>query len=222
LPDIGGDFHDYFSVSPQKICFVTGTVSRPKKNMSNIQTAMDILMTMNLLRSHFKAYSSYSSLEQCVSFLNNDLYSQNNGIFTVNIFFGVFDYDTGVLRYVSAGAPPHYLILHRNVFPIAVQNGVPLATKKNQDYSDFAGQNDLSNGGVLLVHTAGVFSRQNTISERYGEQRLKNIMSASSKSNPSASVFLEEIVKDITKFTEMQYVQADDYTLFSIKYEKEH
>jgi serine phosphatase RsbU (regulator of sigma subunit) len=96
-----------------------------------------------------------------------------------------------------------------------VQNGVPLASKQNQDYADFTGQNGLANGDMLLIHTIGVLSRQNNISERYGEQRLKNIISASSKIN--STMLLEDIVNDITEFTETQSVQANDYTLLAVK-----
>lgn len=214
LPDIGGDFHDYFNISPQQICFVTGTVSRTKKDLSNIQTSLNILMTMNLIRSHFKAYSSLATY---MTNLNNDLYSQNNGSFTVNIFIGVLNCETGMLEFVNAGTPTHYMISHRSIFSFPGQYGLSLASKLNQQYP--VGIKELSNGDMILIHTAGVLSRQNPISERYGEQRLKNIISATSKMNPPVSLLLENIFKNITEFTENQSVQADDYTLLAIKYE---
>jgi serine phosphatase RsbU (regulator of sigma subunit) len=215
LDDVGGDFHDFFKISPKLICFVTGTVSRPKKSISNIQTSIDILMTMNLIRSHLKAYTS---LNECVFYLNNDLYSQSNGNFTVNIFMGVINCETGSLEFVSAGAPPHYMISHRGILSYPVQHGSPFALKPNEEY--LSGNEKFSNGDMLLVHTAGALSRQNSISERYGQQRLQDIMAASKMMNPD--MFLEQIVKNITAFTQNQFVQVDDYTLLAIKYEEKN
>jgi serine phosphatase RsbU (regulator of sigma subunit) len=212
LRDVGGDFHDYFNITPNLICFVTGTVSRPKKSISNIQTAIDILMTMSLIRSHFRVYST---LPQLVFNLNNDLYSQNKGKFTVNIFMGVLNCETGILEYFSAGAPTHYMISHRSIFPISVQHGLPLASKENSEVYPI-GKRELFSGDMLLVHTDGVLSRQNSTSEKYGQGRLQKIMSTASGSEPAN--FLEKIVEDITDFSKNQSLQVDDYTLFAIKY----
>ena len=212
LPDIGGDFHDYFNISQQLICFVTGTVTRPKKNISNIQTAMDILMTMTLLRSHLKAYSS---LSRSVFNLNNDLYSQNNGNFTVSFFIGVINCETNVLEFISAGAPTHYMISHHNIFPVSVQHGLPLASRYNEEYS--TGTKELFNGDMLMIHTVGVTSRQNATSHEYGQPRLQKTMTTANMKTPD--LFVKDIVKDITVFTDTQRIQIDDYTLFAIKYE---
>ena len=210
---VGGDFHDYFNISPHQICFVAGTVSRPKKGNSNIQTAMSIIMTMNLIRSHLKAYSK---LDQCIFYLNNDLCSQSNGNFTVSAFIGVIDCETGVLESVSAGAPSPYMIAHRSIFSFPVQDGLPLASRPNEEYS--IGIRELSDGDMLMVHTEGVLSRQNTNSDQYGQARLLQAMSAISMMNPE--MFLEKIVDNISAFTEGQKIQVDDYTLFAIKYEE--
>jgi len=212
LDDVGGDFHDFFRISSQLICFVAGTVSRPKKSISNIQTSVDILMTMNLIRSHLKAYSS---LDECVFYLNNDLYSQNNGRFTVNIFIGVINCETGFFEFISAGAPTYWMISHRCIFSYPVQHGSPLASKPNEKYSS-PGNNELAHGDMLLVHTAGALSRQNTTGERYGQQRLQDVMATSSMMDPK--MFLEKIVENITEFTKNQSVQVDDYTLLAVKY----
>ena len=213
ISDVGGDFHDYFNVAPHHVCFVAGTVSRPKKSISNIQTSIDILMTMSLIRSHLKAYST---LAECVFYLNNDLYSQNGGNFTVNIFIGVINCKTGTFEFFSAGAPTHYRISHRSIFPITVQHGLPLASRKNEKYE--TGNRDLFSGEMVLIHTAGVLSRHNANSDKYGQLRLQKTMAAANMTNPT--IFLEQIVEDITKFTETQTSQVDDYTLLAIKYEE--
>jgi len=210
---IGGDFHDYFNISPQQICFVAGTVSRPKKNNSNIQTALNILLTMNLTRSHFK---SYSTLRTCVFNLNNDLYSQCSGNFTVSVFIGIIDCKTGKLEYVSAGAPPPYMIAHRNILFFPVHNGLPLASKPNEEYS--VGNRELSNGEMLMVHTEGILSQQNADNDQYGPARLKQTMSEINMATPD--IFLTELVKQISAFTAKQPVQVDDYTLLAIRYEE--
>lgn len=208
---IAGDFNDFFNISPQKICFVTGTVSLPKKSISNMQTALDIFITMNLIRSHFK---TNSPLRECIMRLNNDLYSQNNGNFTVNAFIGILNCETGILEYVSAGAPPYYMISHRSIFSIPAQHGLPLASRPNGEY--VCGSKEFSNGDMLMIHTEGVLSRQNTISDKYKPARLQNIMAASSMMPPDE--FLEAIYNDIDKFTYNQPMQVDDYTLFALKW----
>jgi len=209
---VGGDFHDYFNISSQRICFVAGTVSRPKKGNSNIQTALNIILTMNLIRSHLKAYST---LGQCVFHLNNDLYSQNSGNFTVSAFIGVINCETGKLETVSAGAPSPYMIAHRSIFFFPVQNGLPLASRPNEEYS--AGNRELSAGDMIMVHTEGVLSRQNANGYQYGQARLKQTMSTANMTGPD--LFLEEIFKNISDFSEGQGMQVDDYTLLAVRYE---
>ncbi|MCL2041501.1 MAG: serine/threonine-protein phosphatase [Bacteroidales bacterium] len=210
---VGGDFHDYFNISPQRICFVVGNVSRPKKGNSNIQTAMNIILTMNLIRSHFKAYST---LDQCVFYLNNDLYSQCNGSFTVNAFIGIIDCETGRLETVCAGAPTPCIIAHCSLFFFPAQNGLPLASRLNEEYS--ADKRDLSDGDMLMVHTEGVHSRQNVDNDQYGQARLRQTMSTVNMASPD--VFLEDLFEKISDFTKNQPMQVDDYTLFAIKYEE--
>jgi sigma-B regulation protein RsbU (phosphoserine phosphatase) len=213
IDSVGGDFYDYFNISPLQICFVVGTVSRPKKGNSNVQTAMNILLTMNSIRTHFKAYSTFS---RCVFHLNNDLCSQSSGNFTVSAFIGVLHCETGVLEYVSAGAPSPYMIVHRSIFFFPVQNGLPLALKPNEEYS--AGSRELSHGDMLLVHTKGVLSRQNTHTDQYGQTRLQQTMSTINMMPPD--MFLEKIAENISEFSEGQPMQVDDYTLLAIRYEE--
>jgi sigma-B regulation protein RsbU (phosphoserine phosphatase) len=146
-------------------------------------------------------------------FLNNDLYSQNKGRFTVNIFVSVINCKTGDFSYVSAGAPTYYLISSQNILSSPVELGLSLASMPNEKYS--IGTGNLSNGNMLLVYTAGVLSRQNATSEKYGELRLKKIMSAANTMDPT--MFLEKIAEDITLFSKGQFAQVDDYTLLAIK-----
>jgi len=210
---VGGDFHDFFSISSQQICFVAGNVSRSKKETNNLQTAIDILMTMSLIRSNFKASSS---LYQSVFSLNNDLSLQSNGRFTVNAFIGVLNCETGVLESVSAGAPTPYMIAHRSIFHFPKQDGLALASMRNENYS--IRREELSNGDMILICTAGVFSRQSANGDIYGETRLQQTMRTISMAEPD--IFLEKIVENLTEFTRNQPSQVDDYTLLAIKYNK--
>ena len=188
-------------------------MSRSKKETNNLQTAIDILMTMSLIRSNFKASSS---LYQSVFSLNNDLSLQSNGRFTVNAFIGVLNCETGVLESVSAGAPTPYMIAHRSIFHFPKQDGLALASMRNENYS--IRREELSNGDMILICTAGVFSRQSANGDIYGETRLQQTMRTISMAEPD--IFLEKIVENLTEFTRNQPSQVDDYTLLAIKYNK--
>jgi sigma-B regulation protein RsbU (phosphoserine phosphatase) len=215
LADVGGDFHDLFNLSPESVCFVAGSVTRPKKDQNNIQTALDVLLTMNMIRM---CVSQNKPLNTSIFELNNLLLKQNKGRFSVNLFVGIIECNTGKVDFICVGSCAIYLVSKQNIMSFGMKHGSALALVENETYA--YGNRVLDFGDMLLIYTAGAISSQNTQNERFGLQRMSKTIAEISSINPE--MFLKKISENIAEFSEMQSEQIDDYTLMAIKYTKQN
>lgn len=204
--DIGGDFHDYFNISPEHACIVAGTVTR-SKDLTN--TAMDVVMTMNLIRAYV---SVGKPLNECVNDLNKALIRQNKNRFKVQLTLCIINCSNGALEWVNTGNPPPLLVSSESILPLNKKHGLPLATHIDETYTYT--QKTLNTEEILLIYTSGIIDRVDLFGKPFGTEGLEELIAKTPTQNPS--FLIEKINETLTSFAGTQG-QQDDYTIYAIK-----
>lgn len=88
-------------------------------------------------------------------------------------FFGIYDRDSGVITYASAGSPPPMLKSGRTVRFLDTA-GMPLGIMKNPDYTDKV--LPVKPGDMLFLFSDALTESPNKEGERLGESGLKKIV----------------------------------------------
>ncbi|WP_092483667.1 PP2C family protein-serine/threonine phosphatase [Candidatus Ichthyocystis hellenicum] len=205
--DVGGDFYDYFELSPSSLCFIVADVSG-----KGIPAALFMVITRTLLRG---LATQNRALNEVVDQLNELLCADNPQAMFVTLFLGVLDSNTGHLSYVSCGHPP----------PVLVSRGGSasfLPTEKNIALAvlegfKFTRQNvQMNPGDVIFVYTDGLSESSSTAGDLYGGDRLRTVLSGQT-GGESAQYYAELVLNDIKWFSGM-LAEGDDTTCLVIRY----
>jgi len=129
--------------------------------------------------------------------------------------FSIVAYDPGTrtLEYSNAGHLPLMLYrhetqstetLHADGLPIGIEAGAQYATRR---YS-------LQPGDVLVMYTDGIVEAKNADKEKFGWERLENVVSAHHGDN--AQKLVDTIADQVARFRDAA-PQNDDQTLLAMK-----
>ena len=217
--DVGGDFYDYFQIDENDIGFVIGDVGG-----KGVPATLFMIKTMYLIRNHNKFMESPKEVFENV---NNLSIQRNDEDLSLTSWFGKLNLKTGKLTFVNAG---HYnpLIRHspqenesdesyandNNAFEyINTPSNLVLGTIEGISYQ----QNEfsLNPGDIIFLYTNGIIEANNNFQERYGEDRLKNIIHK--YEDESLEEIAKKIKNDVYEFCGDEN-QFDDMTMLIIKY----
>lgn len=206
--NIGGDFYDYFNISPQHACIVCGTVEGRTKT---IQSSVNIVMTMTLIRSYVL---HGRPLNLCLEYLNNAVMELSKKRFKVKLNIAVVDCETGAVSFANVKAPAPFYIKDKNILPLSADNGNPLGSVYNDGYS-FA-QKNLEAGEMIFFYTDGVARRKDSANDAFGMRRLEAALGAFDGKTPQR--LIRDISNKIAFFSESQTDQTDDYTILAFQF----
>jgi serine phosphatase RsbU (regulator of sigma subunit) len=210
--NIGGDFYDYFNISPKHACIVCGTVEGKAKT---IQSSVNIIMTMTLIRS----YVLYKHpLNLCLEYLNNALLEIGKKHFRVKLNIAVVDCETGDVELANIKAPAPFHITEKNILPLPIDNGNPLGLAYNEGYSFV--HRVLEESNIMFFHTDGVIRRKDSTNDTFGIERLETALSVSTGRTPR--LLIRDISNRIAMFSESQTDQTDDYTILAFQFSKKN
>jgi sigma-B regulation protein RsbU (phosphoserine phosphatase) len=98
---VGGDFYDYFFISPDEFCVCVGDVSD-----KGVAAALFMAVTKTLIKSRASDDNSPASI---ITWVNNSLSVDNESCMFVTLFFGICNIRTGEFNYTNAGHNPPYI-----------------------------------------------------------------------------------------------------------------
>lgn len=201
---VGGDFYDFRRVGQNKILFAIADVSG-----KGVSAAMFMMRAKTMLLGECM---SRSDLASGVESTNRMLCDRNEDGMFVTAWVGLFDLQTGRLRYVNAGHNPP-IVRHENgtAAYLADDPDLPMAALPVETYvvRDVL----LADGDMLITYTDGVVEAANKSGEFFGEERLLKLASGLGDSVKSAS---ERILKEVDLFT-CGAEQSDDITILCAK-----
>jgi phosphoserine phosphatase RsbU/P len=155
--EVGGDYFDFITTKKGKLGVVIADVSgkgvAAALIMSSVQSALRIAAPFS------------ESLADLAERLNAMLHRSTGGRKYVTLFFGVYDQDTGVLRYVNAGHNPP-IVCHDGQVRKLDSTGMPIGMFPVRTYGE--DETVLEPGSTLCLYTDGFVEAENPDGEEVG------------------------------------------------------
>lgn len=208
---LSGDYYDFIPLGAERIAITVGDVSG-----KGLPGALLMASTEGLIRTNLAMREG--ELSRFASELNARLYEQTATERYVTLFFAIVDTSNLKLYYVNAGHnPPLFfrkwtLATDSSAPEVLDKGGPPLGLFSATQYH--SGHTDLQEGDVLVLYTDGVLDASNAEQRQFGEERLRDAVSAS-LSRSSAEI-CRNVMDRLDAFTSGT-PQWDDITLAVIK-----
>ena len=199
--EVGGDFYDAFPLDAQHIGFLIADVSD-----KSIHAAIFMAIARALFHTEVRRTLSPREVVGAVHRLLLDLSSDDDMFVTA--FYGVLHLDTRHLTYTRAGHD-RPLLLHRD----GTLDVLPGAGRFIGMLDDLILEEcsiDLHNGDRLIMYSDGVVDARNAADERYGADRLTDVVTTSPTA--SAEAIVAAIMDSVLAF-QGGAPQFDDITL---------
>jgi len=204
---VGGDYYDLFNVAENTYGLIVADVSG-----HGVASALIMSMAKVLLKTYSK---NETSPQKTLEHINHAFLSDAATEHFVTIFYAVFNVETKIIRYTSAGHCPIFYVnkktgecellkadgLFLGVFPDM------LLEERELEYTP----------GVhrLILYTDGLTEATNSKSEMYGTDRLASAICLTTSLDSKGA--LEAILRDQQNFCGAE-VQEDDITLLVIDF----
>ena len=199
---VGGDYYDFLSVPPGLTGLAIGDIAG-----KGVAAALLMAGLQASLRG--LTLAGVSDLADLMAKLNTLVYDATPANRFATFFYGLYDPETRVLRYSSAGHNP--VLLHRKEQDQMIwlkTPGVALGLRRTSSY--IADEVTLHPGDELFLYTDGVTEARNPEGEEFGEDRL--VRAVKDLTSISASDRLSTLIADVQAFG-AGAAQHDDITV---------
>ena len=204
--EIGGDFYDYFYVDDNNIALVIGDVSG-----KGIPAALFMMKTETLIKSLTLSFKDNTNL--IMERVNRNLCDNNDVNMFVTCWLGIFNTETGELKYTNAGHNKILIIQNGDVKYESSKPGIILGAFSEAKYEERSLK--LNIGDKVVLYTDGVTEAHNVNDELYGEERLLSYTKKHMGLIPRD--FIHRLKENIDAFTNGAE-QFDDITLLAYEY----
>ncbi len=151
-------------------------------------------------------------LEVMVTDINNLIYESTRSDQFITFFIGIIDKENGIFRYINAGHNPPYALFDDGSLAELDSGGLLLGIMPDPPYEQ--GELDYDSVRTVLLFTDGITEAMDAEDQEFGEERLKNILSA--QSSLSSGELGEYIISEVNGFKTKGVLQ-DDMTLVALK-----
>lgn len=210
--EVGGDYYDFFSISENKFSFIIADVSG-----KGISAAFVMAEIKGIFESLSRLTESPKEiLTRANQILNGTLNKKN----FVSALYGVVDLVKHELHFSRAGHCPTILLRDGkalNYKPSGIGLGLADNNLFQENLEEF--KITMQQGDNLVFYTDGITEAKNKFLEDFGEERF--ISTLLKYSNQSVEIMTNEVIKEVTLFSQDHY-QYDDITLVILKWNKKN
>ena len=208
--EVGGDFYDFFFITPDKLCCIVGDVSG-----KGIPAALFMVITKALLR--MEAMNDIPP-EQILERVNNHLCPDNDECMFITVYCAILNVTTGELCCANAGHNPPALCRARDgekaTFEFMTTNSnLVLGVMPDMEFKPDSVT--IEAGDIFFPYTDGVTEAMNPRDEQFSEVRFKETLTA--VKDASLERILQKVREEITAFADGAE-QSDDITMLCLKY----
>jgi sigma-B regulation protein RsbU (phosphoserine phosphatase) len=197
--EVGGDYYDFIEFPDGDLGLAIGDVSGKGVSaaliMSSVQAALRVAAPIE------------DDLAHLVQRLNSLIYRSARGRKYATFFFGRYNPETGLLRYVNAGHNPPFVATEGRLEELS-STGKPIGIFPDSTYHERAVE--IPPGATLYLYTDGLNEAADPDEEEFGYERLRELFT---KVHDPA-----EIVAAVTKF-ERGARATDDKTIVVMRRE---
>jgi serine phosphatase RsbU (regulator of sigma subunit) len=207
--EVGGDYYDYFQLSPERLVLVIGDVSGHG-------------LASGLLLSGVRSclYLIDDQLDRPVEVLGRlqRMVRRTTDRRTfVTLLLAVLDSTLGTLSVSSAGHPPllHWSARARRLDEVG-KGSLPLGTWLSPIYEQEVVP--VAPGDILVLYTDGLTESRNHLGRDYGDERLKRTLNRAllERAATSARAVRDAVLEDLSNF-KGDVDQADDITMVVVR-----
>ncbi len=202
--EVGGDYYDVIHLEGDHwgiaIADVSGKGAGAAMLMSNLQAGLRALLPGTI------------GLAEMVHRVNLLIHHNTSIDKFITFFYGELDTRSGIFQYCNAGHNPPFLVSRQGKVKELTEGGLILGMMPESQYE--TGRITIRAGDRLVFYTDGITEAMDEKYEEFGEERVKNIVSA----NPQldAEGLLETISTEVQAHAE-GLSQQDDITMIVIR-----
>jgi serine phosphatase RsbU (regulator of sigma subunit)/anti-sigma regulatory factor (Ser/Thr protein kinase) len=200
--EVGGDFYDFIDLPGGKIGIVVGDVTD-----KGVPAALVMATTHSLLRAEApRLVEPAKVLERVNDLLVPDMPPK----MFVTCLYAVLDPEAGTLHFANAGHNVPYVNRESGVGELRAR-GMPLGLLEGMAYEEK--ETVVEPGENLLLHSDGFAEAHNPSGEMFGFPRLMKL----TESKATGERMIDELLKELDRFTGPEWEQEDDITLVSLQ-----
>jgi len=204
--EVGGDFYDFFFISPNKLCLIIGDVCG-----KGIPAALFMAICKTLLRTE----AQHAIKPDEVLFrVNNILYPDNEASMFFTGLCAILDTDTGEVTIANGGHNPPLICKAGKEFEyIQLPKGLVVGALPDTRYE--SRNYRLRPHDVVLMYTDGVTEAMNGSGHLYSEAGLLKCLNTLKGKN--VTDIIQGVRADIEQFAQGT-MQSDDITMVALEY----
>ena len=170
--ETSGDFYDFIPLPGGRMGIVIADVA--DKGMG---AALYMALSRTLIRTYAADYADRPDL--ALRAASERILADTGAELFVTVFYGILEPSGGTLTYCNAGHYPPYLLSSKEGDPVEVLPGRGMALGVLQDTRWGHTTLQLEPGAVLLLYTDGVVDAQDSREERFGSERMVDVVRSS-------------------------------------------
>jgi phosphoserine phosphatase RsbU/P len=203
--EVGGDYYDFITISPDKIGLVIGDVSG-----KGFPAALFMAVSRTCVRSNA---TDNNTAGTAICNANRILSQDSSSGMFITLFYTVLDLSQKKLSYVNAGHNPPVVFRSADKKISTLQGkGIALGVIDEIDLEEK--EVNLAENDIVVFYTDGVTEAINHKEEQFGQQRLSDLIVRYNQL--TAKELVDKIKSEIMEFTRGE-AQFDDLTLFALK-----
>jgi phosphoserine phosphatase RsbU/P len=202
--ELGGDFYDLVPFSDRRLALAVGDASG-----KGLAAALMISNVQSSLRT--AALFTGNNGAKAIEAVNRQVYGSSLAERYATLFYGVFDGQTRILRYVNAGHHPPMVIRRDGSVTWLESGGAPVGMFPDGNYEE--GSMQLDPGDMVLACTDGVIEAADLAGEEWGVEGLRR--AASDGGTKSADQIVHTIFSSMDEFSRGR--QTDDATVVVLR-----
>ncbi|NNE36319.1 MAG: PP2C family protein-serine/threonine phosphatase, partial [Rhodothermales bacterium] len=206
---VGGDYYDFVSITPQRLGVALGDVSG-----KGIQAAFFMTLTKGFLRSLSREADSPATVLEKVNSLFRD--SAPRGTF-ISLVYGILDSRESTFTFGRAGHNP--IILKRDSeeeASLVQPSGLGIGLTSESKFAASMAEEvvPLRSGDTVVLFTDGFSEARNLLQAEYGEERLAAVVERNC--SKTAQDIVDAVCADVVDFAGSESTH-DDRTIMVIK-----
>ena len=202
--DVSGDFYDFFFLDNDKVAVIIADVSG-----KGLSAAFFMAMSKILIKNY--CLENPNNPGKVLEKVNKALCMDNKAQMFVTVSLAIYNFKTGISRYVEAGHHPAIIVRNGQVSKSEKMHSIALGIYENAEFK--SRDVTVNVGDMSIFYTDGVTEAPSPDNEEYGESRLINLISKN-KDKPLDSL-CNIITKDVTDFECKN--RFDDITLVTFR-----
>ena len=210
--EVGGDFYDFYLLDDNRLSFLIADVSG-----KGIPAAMFVMTAKTVLRDYAERGDKPKDV---FNNANAQLCDGNDVEMFLTAWMGFLNIDTGLLHFVNAGHNQPVLIRNGEVAYVQQCSNLVLAMMDGMQYREQTLQ--LEPGDLLYLYTDGVVEAVSAEKERFGSDRLLQVLSDRFGTGDEACRKVCETVDQSIRAFSGDEPQFDDITQLCLCYVGKH